>query len=307
MENLIAPSGLKLGIFRCLKAGTNVGFPEQGTPQGGVASPLLANIALNGIEDIHNSIRYADDMVFILKPEDDANKILDQVKEFLAVRGMEISERKTKLTATTDGFDFLGWNFRIQKNGKFRSRPSADNYKSFRKKAKLIINNSNYGATVKAQKLAPVVRGWRNYHRYCKMDGARNSLYFMQKRAFKVFNREKKQNRHTSKKLLKQAFPSVPYSENKFVNVKENKSPYDGDLVYWSMRNSKLYDNETSKALKRQNHSCAACGLKLTGNEKVHLHHVDGNHHNWSHDNLVAIHKSCHQYVHMSKSSAIRS
>jgi RNA-directed DNA polymerase len=94
MENLIAPSGLKLGIFRCLKAETNVRFPMQGTPQGGVASPLLANIALNGIEDIHNSIRYADDMVFILKPEDDANKILDQVKEFLAVRGMEI--RKTE-------------------------------------------------------------------------------------------------------------------------------------------------------------------------------------------------------------------
>ncbi len=63
MENLIAPSGLKLGIFRCLKAGTNVGFPEQGTPQGGVASPLLANIALNGIENIHTSVRYADDMV----------------------------------------------------------------------------------------------------------------------------------------------------------------------------------------------------------------------------------------------------
>ena len=241
-------------------------------------------------------------MVFILKPEDDANKILDQVKEFLAVRGMEISEPKTKLTATTDGFDFLGWNFRVQKNGKFRSRPSVDNYQSFRLKAKLIINNSNYGATVKAQKLAPVVRGWRNYHRYCKMDGARNSLYFMEKRAFTVFNREKKQNRHTSKKLLNQAFPSVPYSENKFVNVKGNKSPYDGDLVYWSKRNSKLYDNATSKALKRQNHSCAACGLKLTGNERVHLHHIDGEYHNWSHDNLVAIHKSCHQYVHMSKS-----
>ena len=63
MENLIAPSGIKLGIWRCFKAGTNVGFPNQGTPPCGVASPLLANIALNGIEDIHNSIRYADDMV----------------------------------------------------------------------------------------------------------------------------------------------------------------------------------------------------------------------------------------------------
>ncbi len=302
MENLIAPSGLKLGIFRCLKAGTNVGFPEQGTPQGGVVSPLLANIALNGIEEIHNSIRYADDMVFILKPQDDANKILEKIKQFLAVRGMEISERKTKLTATTDGFDFLGWNFRVQKNGKFRSRPSVDNYKAFRKKAKAIINSSNYGATEKANKLAPVVRGWRNYHRYCKMDGARNSLYYMQKRAFKVFNKETKQNRYKAKKLLNQAFPSVSYSEHKFVNVQGDRSPYDGDLIYWSKRNSKLYNGMTSKALKRQNHSCASCKLKLTGNERIHLHHVDGNHDNWSQDNLVAIHESCHDYIHMSKS-----
>lgn len=315
MENLVAPSGLKLGIYRCLKAGTNVGFPEQGTPQGGVVSPLLANIALNGIENIgeykstrglitSKCIRYADDMIYILKPQDDAKQILDEVIEFLAKRGMEISETKTKLTATTDGFDFLGWNFRVQKNGKFRSRPSVENFKGIYKKAKSIINNSNYGATVKASKLAPVVRGWRNYHRYCKMDGARNSLYFMQKRAFKVFNRETKQDRYSSKKLLDIAFPKVPYSENKFVNVKGDKSPFDGDIVYWSKRNSKLYNGETSKALRRQNHSCVACGLKLIGNEKVNLHHVDGNHNNWSHNNLVAIHESCHDYIHMSQSNS---
>ncbi len=302
MENLIAPSGIKLGIYRCLKAGTNVGFPEQGTPQGGVVSPLLANIALNGIEDIHNSIRYADDMVFILKSKDDAEAILEKIKQFLAARGMEISEHKTKLTAATDGFNFLGWNFQVQENGKFRSRPSKDNYKAFRKKVKAIINCSNYGSVVKAKKLAPIVRGWRNYHRYCKMDGARNSLFFMQKRAFKVFNREKKQNRYTSKKLLLQAFPTVPYSENKFINVKGDKSPFDGDLTYWSERNSKLYDGYTSEALKRQNHSCAACGLKFASEEKVHLHHSDGNHDNWKQKNLVAIHQSCHDYLHMSKS-----
>ena len=301
MENLIAPPGLKLGIFRCLKAGTNVGFPDQGTPQGGVCSPLLANIALNGIEEIHNSIRYADDMVIILKPKDDAQKILEKIKQFLAARGMEISVPKTKLTATTDGFDFLGWNFRVQKNGKFRSRPAVDNYKAFRKKVKTIINCSNYGAITKAKKLAPIVRGWRNYHRYCKMDGARNSLYFIQKRAFKVFNKEKKQNRHTSKKLLNKAFPTVSYSENKFVNVKGDKSPFDGDISYWSKRNSKLYDGKTSKALHRQNHSCASCGLKLTSEERVHLHHIDGNQGNWKMDNLVAIHESCHDYLHMSK------
>jgi len=63
MDKLIAPRNLKTGIFRCLKAGVDPEFPEQGTPQGGVVSPLLANVALDGIEDIHPSVRYADDMV----------------------------------------------------------------------------------------------------------------------------------------------------------------------------------------------------------------------------------------------------
>jgi RNA-directed DNA polymerase len=242
MDNLIAPVGLKLGIFRCLKAGTNIGFPDQGTPQGGVVSPLLANIALNGIESLHESkdkwrnitepsIRYADDMVIILKPEDDAEAILNRINEFLAERGMKVSERKTKLTATTDGFDFLGWHFKVQNNGKFLSTPSEANFKTFRKKVKHIVNNSNYGATVKAEKLAAVVRGWRNYHKYCKMDGSRNSLYFIQKRAYTVFNKETKQNRFTSKSLLDKAFPAIPYSENRHINVKGDKSPYDGDIT----------------------------------------------------------------------------
>ena len=313
MDNLIAPAGLKLGIFRCLKAGTNIGFPDQGTPQGGVVSPLLANIALNGIESLHiskdkwagitePSIRYADDMVIILKREENAEAVLTRISEFLAERGMKVSERKTKVTATTDGFDFLGWHFKVQKNGKFRSTPSVENFKAFRKKVKHIVNNSNYGSTDKAKKLAPVVRGWRQYHKNCKMDGVRDSLYFIQKRTYTVFNKETKQNGRTSKTLLDKAFPTVPYSENKHVNVKGNKSPYDGDISYWSLRNSKLYDDETSKALRRQNHSCTSCGLKFIGEERIHLHHIDGNHENWRNSNLKAIHESCHDYLHMSKS-----
>jgi RNA-directed DNA polymerase len=314
MDNLIAPSGLKLGIFRCLKAGINVGFPDQGTPQGGVVSPLLANIALNGIEDIHKykqhgytytpSIRYADDMVIILRPEDNDAEILAKISEFLAARGMKVSERKTKTTATKDGFDFLGWHFKCQNNGKFRSTPSEANYKAFRKKVKAIVNSSNFGATVKAKKLAPIVRGWRNYHRFCKMNGSRNSLWHINHRTFKVFNKETKQDRKSCEALIIKAFPAVPYSENKHINVKGNKSPYDGDIVYWSERNSKLYDGSTSKALKRQNHSCKICGLKFADDERVHLHHVDGNHNNWKPINLVVIHESCHDYHHMSKSTS---
>ncbi len=302
MERLIAPSGIKLGIFRCLKAGVNPEFPSQGTAQGGVVSPLLANIALNGLEDIHQSVRYADDMVILLKPKDNAEVILSKISQFLSERGMKVSEKKTQLTTTTDGFDFLGWNFRVQKNGKFRCVPSVDNFKAFRQKVKHIVNNSNYGATVKAEKLAPVVRGWRNYHRYCKMDGSRFSLWHTRKRAFKVFNKEAKQNRYSVKKLIEKALPVVPYSQGKHVNVKGDKSPFDGDITYWSERNSKLYDGATSQALKRQDHSCGYCGLKMLSDEKVHLHHVDGNHSNWKRNNLLAIHESCHDYIHMSKS-----
>ncbi len=322
MENLIAPAGLKLGIFRCLKAGTDIKFPDQGTPQGGVVSPLLANIALNGIESIHSyntrynkkgiptgnqiepSVRYADDMVIVLRPEDNAEEILDKISQFLSVRGMKVSERKTKVTATTDGFDFLGWTFLVQKNGKFRSFPSKANFTAFRKKVKAIVNNSNFGATTKATKLAPVVRGWRNYHRFCKMDGTRNSLSLLQLRTLRVFNKETKQNRYTSKKLLDKAFPTVPYAENKHVMVTGEKSPFDGDVTYWSQRNSKLYDGCTSQALKRQHHSCARCGYKLTSEERVHLHHIDGNHDNWKTNNLEALHESCHDYLHMSKARA---
>ncbi|HYW18873.1 MAG TPA: reverse transcriptase domain-containing protein [Nodularia sp. (in: cyanobacteria)] len=327
MDELISPKGLKLGIFRCLKAGVNPEFPEQGTPQGGVVSPLLANIALNGIESIHKyhedykrgyritdktpygkiiepSIRYADDMVIILRPEDDATEILERISEFLRKRGMKVSQKKTKVTAAKDGFDFLGWHFKVQKNGKFRSTPSVDNFKAFRKKVKHIVNNSNYGATTKAEKLAPVVRGWRNYHKFCKMDGSRNSLFHIQKRAYTVFNKEAKKNRYSSKKLLDKAFPAVPYSENKHVMVKGTKSPYDGDTAYWSERNSKLYDGETSFALKKQNHKCASCGLKFIDEERVHLHHIDRNNANWKKNNLEAIHESCHDYKHMSKSAS---
>jgi 5-methylcytosine-specific restriction endonuclease McrA len=133
------------------------------------------------------------------------------------------------------------------------------------------------------------------------MDGSRNSLCHIKKRALRVFNKEAKQTRYTSKKLLNKAFPEVSYSENKHIKVKGDKSPFDGDIIYWSQLNSKLYDGATSQALKRQDHTCGYCGLKLLSDEKVHLHHVDGNHENWDENNLLAVHESCHDYIHMSK------
>ncbi|MEM8780782.1 MAG: reverse transcriptase domain-containing protein [Cyanobacteria bacterium P01_G01_bin.49] len=313
LDRVIAPEFVIGGVRRCLKSGINPQFPNQGTPQGGVVSPLLANIALNGVEKIgeyrqngktvSKCIRYADDMVFILKPEDSAERILAEVEEFLTERGMNVSQKKTKVTTSEDGFNFLGWNIFVQKNnGKFRSTPSVENFKAFRSKVKHIVNNSNYGAETKEKKLAPIVRGWRNYHKYCKMDGSRFSLWHLANRTFHVFLKQKTINRYQAKKMVKTAFPSVKYSENRFVNVKGEKSPFDGDINYWSKRNSLLYDGVTAKVLRKQSHSCRHCGLNFLEGEKVELHHNDGNHNNWEKKNLLAIHRSCHHYLHMGKS-----
>ncbi len=299
MERIIAPQVVKQRLRQCLTSGVNPEFPHQGTPQGGVISPLLANIALDGIENIHKSVRYADDMVVFIKPDENADEILTKIKEFLAQRGLNIKQSKTRLVFSTDGFDFLGWHFRVQENGKFRSVPSEENFQKFRKKVKEIVNSSDDDATTKARLLAPIIRGWRNYHKYGKMDGKYN-LYFLRNQTHKVFNKEKKQNRYSVDNLGDRAFPTIPYSENKFVMVKGDYSPFNGDLVYWSKRNSKLYDGQTAKTLNKQHHTCGHCGLKLIDGEKVHLHHIDGNHDNWKANNLMAVHKSCHDYIHMS-------
>jgi RNA-directed DNA polymerase len=121
LNKIIAPQRVKDCLRQCLKKGVDLDYPEQGTPQGGVISPLLANIVLNGIENIHNSVRYADDMVFILKPEDEEKEILTKVESFLSEHGMNISKKKTKIVTTQTGFDFLGWNFKVYSNNKFRT------------------------------------------------------------------------------------------------------------------------------------------------------------------------------------------
>ncbi|MEO1373959.1 MAG: HNH endonuclease, partial [Cyanobacteria bacterium J06635_10] len=81
------------------------------------------------------------------------------------------------------------------------------------------------------------------------------------------------------------------------------EAPYDGDIIYWSQRESKHYDNVSAKLIKKQNYKCASCGLKFIPGEEIHLHHIDGKHNNWKIKNLETIHRSCHQYQHMSRSA----
>ncbi len=96
---------------------------EQGTPQGGVASPLLANIALHGMEAAigvkYNCrgeligkravVRYADDFVCFCETKEDAQQVQDILTEWLKERGLTLSEEKTRIVHLTVGFDFLGF------------------------------------------------------------------------------------------------------------------------------------------------------------------------------------------------------
>ena len=133
------------------------------------------------------------------------------------------------------------------------------------------------------------------------MDGSRFSLWNLNHRTFKVFLKQETINRHQAANMVKIAFPNVSYSENRFVNVKE-KSPFDGDINYWSKRNSVLYDGATARILRKQSHSCGQCGLNFLDGDKVELHHIDGNHSNWEDKNLLVVHSYCHHSVHKSNS-----
>ena len=298
LDKIIAPQWVKTRLRQCLHAGVHPDYPDQGTPQGGVISPLLANIALNGIEAIHPSVRYADDMVFILKPNDNAEQILKTVTTFLSERGMNMSQQKTKVNATKNGFDFLGWHFKVRPNGKFLCTPSKKNYDNVKKKIKAVVNNSTYGAETKRDLLAPIVRGWKNYHKHCDMK--KHCLWHTNHATWKKFIKQPSINKRKANDLIKKAFPSVSYSVNKFINVKGNKSPYDGDLFYWSKRNSKYYDGITVKVLKKNDYRCHHCNHYLYNKEKIELHHVDGDHQNWNLKNLQVLHQSCHDTVHHS-------
>ena len=314
MDAIMLPQAFKTGVFRCLKAGLDVRFnddTEHGTPQGGIISPTLANIALNDLDNLPiftkdkykskvRLIRYADDMIAIIKPGVTKENVKKIIERELQKWGLELKESKTRFSSPTDGFDFLGWHFSVQaNNGKFRSSPSKDNYRKFRKKVKDIVNCSNLSTDAKAKKLSSIIRGWREYHKYCDMTN--HSLWHLNHATWKKFRKDKNSSRKKANELISMAFPTVDVKQNGHSPVQGIRSPYDGNIVYWTERNSKHYNGMTSIVLKKQDYRCGRCGLKLNGDERVHLHHSDGNHGNWKIKNLTTLHKSCHDYIHMGK------
>lgn len=156
---------------------------EEGTPQGGIISPTLANMTLNGLETelishlvakhgkskakglkVH-VVRYADDFVVTSSSKELLQtEIRPWIEAFLAQRGLRLSPEKTKVVHIDEGFDFLGWNFR-KYTGKLLIKPSKKNVKAFYSKVRGILKTH---ISVKQEdliaKLNPVLRGWAQYH-----------------------------------------------------------------------------------------------------------------------------------------------
>lgn len=158
---------------------------KSGTPQGGIISPILANMALDGIEaliasnyytskygrvdkryDRHkvNFVRYADDFIVTTDSEETAKEIAELIKSFLKERGLELSESKTLISHIDDGFAFLGWNLRKYK-GKLLIKPSKGSIDKITRKISDIIKR---GKAWKQEELIsilnPIITGWSNYH-----------------------------------------------------------------------------------------------------------------------------------------------
>lgn len=160
---------------------------ESGTPQGGVISPLLANIAFHGMEaaigvtrrpsgELRGKralVRYADDFLVFCETEEDAAAAKADVSAWLATRGLALSEEKTRIRHLSEGFDFLGFNirhYRAEKTSrsgwKLLIKPSKDAVEQVRAKIKSEWMTHRDTRTEKViHKLNPIIRGWSNYYR----------------------------------------------------------------------------------------------------------------------------------------------
>ena len=156
----------------------------EGTPQGGIISPALANWTLDGLQRLlaeHfartpkqqrmnkvHLVRYADDFLITgTSKELLRDQVQPLVAHFLKERGLELSHEKTRITHVEEGFDFLGQNVRRYRSGKVLTKPSAPSVKTFLSKIQETIDNSgSLTAGEMIRRLNQQIKGWTMYHRY---------------------------------------------------------------------------------------------------------------------------------------------
>lgn len=305
-------------------------FPTtEGTPQGGVISPLLANIALHGMENHIKQlvggnlqgkkkeniqslslIRYADDFVIIHKDKAVVQICQCIISGWLTGMNLELNPAKTKIVHTSEGFNFLGFTIRQYEVGAFRAAtssngknlgfktlitPSSEKIKKHLDEIGRIIDK-HHGAPQSAliSRLNPVIKGWCNYYSttvskdvFKKSDHLTyQKLRAWGKRKCKGSNAHEIVNKYwrtignnnwafateSGVKLFNHAETPIV----RHIKVKENRSPYDGDFVYWSTRMGKHPEAPKRVAilLKVQKGKCTHCGLMFKHDDVLEVDHI---------------------------------
>lgn len=335
----IVKSWLKAGIMDKNVLQIN----EKGTPQGGVISPLLANIALHGMENHIKSInknaymvRYADDFVVLHNDLKVIEKCKKAIEEWLQGIGLELKPSKTKVINTLTsydgkkaGFDFLGFNVRQYQVSKYNSgkrkkgfktliKPSKESIQRHKDRIKEVVNKGKAKKQLAIIKeLNPIIRGWCNYYSTKVSSEAFKYLTHFTVQSLMRWARR----RHPKKTLhwiyrkyfgicegyqwtfMKEQSRVIRHSETKierWVKVAGDRSPYDGDWVYWSTRMGRHPEAKKKVAylLNQQKGKCPHCGLRFFVDDLMEIHHIDENHHNNKWENLTLLHRHCHDEVH---------
>lgn len=284
-----------------------------GTPQGGVISPLLANIGLHGLEVFIKSvnpklgiIRYADDFVVTSKDKKSLKQLQPRIKRWMSERGLELSAEKTRIVSIEEGFDFLSFNLRHY-GGKLLIKPQ---------KQKVLDFCKEVGKTIKKMKgakqedvikvLNPLLRGFANYYRgqvsketfsyienrvwhYLYKWGLRRHPLKSKKWGFdRYFKRIRGRNRFAcygtgrgDKEKFYMLYDISSTSIIRHVKVKGTASPDDPFLRdYWHKRSLKTGKTKWAKGSKyervanMQEHKCPVCGDSLYNEEEIETHHI---------------------------------
>nr|ALP86067.1 ycf13 [Phacus orbicularis] len=210
---------IKIIIYRFLKLGLQLDFNQHNCQMNQLVN-LLANIFLSGFKSSVNWIRFGSKLLFFLGPLENEITTLSLCESFFKSLGLKTFENNFLMVSLFQGFDFLGWNFKCSNLGNLLCIPSLFCYKKFLFRVKSIVNNSNYGALIKALKLFPLIKKWKFYYKFCNSKNFTTSLLYFQKRAFRVLKKEVQQDRYSTKNLLEKSFFAPGFNFNKKKDLK---------------------------------------------------------------------------------------
>lgn len=325
-------------LRRWLKAGyidNHKLFPtDTGTPQGGIISPVLSNMALDGIDkelsvlsDKHkiHLVRYADDFIVTASNREILeNEVMAIIKAFLDKRGLTLSPEKTKISHISTGFDFLGVNIRKYDN-KLLIKPSKQSIKNVLRKISEIINqNKAVKQDTLIIKLNHVIKGWCNYHR--PFVSSKVFRYLDCQIFRKLWKWAKRRHTNKNKRWIKMKYfksigtmnwlfsdkETLKYAHNvtiiRHIKINSKANPFDKEWEQYlekratmKMKSNLLLSQRLRNIWLDQKGKCLICQDSLTSESGWDTHHiihkVNGGGNNSS--NLVLLHKNCHRQLHI--------